>query len=157
MPMTFERSKDTEAVVTILHGVNDEISYSSLARQADLSVKRVKAVLASARRILLSGNVMFGVLRGQGLRRLDALGKKACAPARKKKLARGAARALKESYSITPVEFETLANIMQLEVTTDRLIFNIIRSQAMTKTIVPKEPFAPPVVPDIASIVRMKA
>src|SRR5262245_28711617 len=111
MPMMLERSPDTEAVITVLAGVNDEISYGELARRAKLSVKRTKEVLASARRHLWKRHVLFGVIRGVGLKRLDAKGTLRDSDDTKKKLYRGSRRGIRKMdtanerlHELTPSE-----------------------------------------------------
>src|SRR4051812_43492873 len=100
MPLTFERNIDTDAVVIALRGVNDEISYRSLASQTGLSVSRAKQVLASARRALRSEGVLFGVVRGEGLRRLTDSDIVKKPEAFKKRVFRGAGRELKDQSLI---------------------------------------------------------
>ncbi len=132
MPMIFERSPDTDAVIKSLRGCNNEISYRDLARQAGLSLQRAKAVLPSARRALRSDSgVLFGVVRGEGLRRLTDEEKVKKPEAFKKRIFRGAGRELRDLGTIA--DFGRLSKNDQHKVTTNRTILSIIRQQANVK------------------------
>jgi hypothetical protein len=131
MAMIFERSPDTDAMIKVLRGCNDQISYQDMARQAGLSLHRAKSVLPSARRALRSdGGVLFGVIRGEGLKRLTDLEKVKKPEAFKKKVFRGAGREIKD---LSTINFECLSKTDQHSVTTNRTVLNVLRQQAKVK------------------------
>lgn len=142
MPMTFERSADTDAVIIALRGCNNEISYTDLARQAGLTVARTKAVLPSVRRALFSeSGVLFGVIWGIGLRRLTDADKVKKPEAFKRRVVRGAGREIKHLGSI---DYPNLQKSDQHSVTTNRTVLNVLRAQAKVKPELPKpSPIAP--------------
>lgn len=150
--MTFERSADTESVVTTLRGVNLEISYRQLAQQADLSPKRTMSVLASARRILENEGILFGVNRGVGLRRLSDTDKVKQPEDFKKRVFRGAGRALKRLGTIS--SFENLSQPDRHSVVTNKTILNVIRSQAQVKPEISKIKIAPQPVVNVAKLIK---
>lgn len=129
--LTFERSIDTQTVIDTLRGVNDEISYGHLAQRCKLSTARVKQVLASARRSLRRENILFGVIFGQGLRRLGDLDKARKTENIKRKISRAAKREIKDLATIE--HFEALPNIEQTMVSTNRVVLHVIAQQAMVK------------------------
>ena len=132
MALTFERSPDTEAVIVALRGCNNEISYRDLARQAALSLARTKQVLNSARRALRSeGGILFGVIRGEGLRRLTDSDKVKKPEAFKKRVFRGAGRELKDLGTIA--NFGALEKVEQHSCTINRTVLSVLRQQANVK------------------------
>jgi hypothetical protein len=134
MPMNFERSLLTETVVLILRGVNDEISYQQLAKLAGTSVDRVKTAVPSAKRILANEKIEFGVIHGQGLKRMGEVDKAHKTEANKKRIGRAAGRAEKHAARI---KLDALPPAEQLMVTTNRTVFGFMRRQARVK---PEEP-----------------
>lgn len=71
-PLNLERSPDTEAVIRVLYGVNDEISDADLANQARLHIKRVREVDQSARRYLEKNhNIWFARVTRWGFKRVE--------------------------------------------------------------------------------------
>lgn len=134
MPMIFERSPDTNTIISLLRGCNDEISYYELARQSGLPIQRVKSVLPSARRALrIESGVLFGVVRGEGLRRLTDADKVRKPEYFMKKVFRGAGRELKDLSTIS--DFCRLSKNDQQSVTTHRTVLNVMRQQASMKTV----------------------
>jgi hypothetical protein len=154
MPLTFERSPDTDAVIVALRGCNDEISYADLARQAGLTLSRAKSVLPSARRaIRAETGVLFGVVRGEGLRRLTDADKVKKPEAFKKRVVRGAGRELKD---LGTINVAGLQKSEQHSVTINRTVLNAMRQQAMVKPEPPKEKTAPQPMANIARLVASK-
>jgi hypothetical protein len=144
MDANFERSPDTDRIVKVLRGVNQEISYSDIAKQAQLSVLRTKQVLGSARRILRnSEKLMFGTVIGWGIKRLSDDDKVRKSGDNRKRLARTAGRALKELDTIQA--FDRLPATDQLVVTTNRTIFTLSRQQLLGAS-----PIARPATPNAA-------
>jgi hypothetical protein len=143
--MTFERSADTDAVIVALRGCNNEISYKDMAKHAGLTLLRAKQVLPSARRALRAENgVLFGVIRGEGLRRLTDADKVKKPEAFKKRVFRGAGREIKDLGTIS---YDNLSKSDQHSVTTNRTVLNVIRQQATVKpepprTIIAAQPMA---------------
>lgn len=135
MEMNFERSPQTDAIVSILRQVNDDISYVDLALRSNLPVSRTKELLGSARRILRRQKIMFGTILGEGLKRLGDTDKVRKSEDNKKRMARAAGRAIRELDTIEA--FERLSNSDQLIVTTNRTILNLTRGQLMTKPTMP--------------------
>jgi hypothetical protein len=134
MPMNFQRSLLTETVISVLRGVNDEISYEAGAARAQTAVHLFKSVLPSARRILAAEKIEFGVVIGQGLKRLAEVDKAHKTEANKKKIARSAGRAEKHAARI---DLDKLPLAEQRMVTTNRTIFRMTRRNALAK---PDEP-----------------
>lgn len=131
MALTFERSPDTDAVISVLRGINSEISYADAAKRAGLGVPRLKSVLPSARRALASEGILFGTITGEGLRRLSDQDKVKKPEAFKKRVMRGAGRELKHLGTIS--DFAALGKTEQHSVTTNRLLLNTIRQSAAVK------------------------
>lgn len=155
MPLTFERSVDTDALVTVLRGVNDEISYRDLARQAGLSLPRTKQVLRSARRALRAeSGILFGCIVGQGLKRLTDSDIVKKPETFKKRVFRGAGRELKDQSLIA--NFGGLQKAEQHASTTNRTILNVIRQQANVKIEPPKEKLAPQPMADVSKLIPKK-
>lgn len=155
MPLTFERSADTDAVIIALRGCNNEISYVDLARQAGLTVDRTKRVLSSARRAIRSeSGVLFGTIVGEGLRRLTDADKVKKPEAFKKRVLRGAGRELKDLATIS--DFGNLAKSDQHSVTTNRTVLNVLRQQAMVKPEPPKMSTAPQPMANVAQLIQSK-
>ena len=157
MPLSFERSADTDAVIVALRGCNNEISYMDLARQAGLTLMRTKSVLRSARRALRSeSGVLFGTIIGEGLRRLTVADKVKKPEAFKKRVFRGAGRELKDLASISDPEYNNLEKASQHSVTTNRTVLNILRQQALVKPEPPKEKMAPQPMANVAQLIQTK-
>lgn len=154
MPMTFERSPDTDAVILALRGCNNEISYRDLARQAGLSVGRAKQVLASARRALRADKILFGTIRGEGIRRLTDSDKVKKPEAFKRRVSRGAGRELKDLGTIA--NFGALEKVEQHSCTINRTVLNVLRQQARVKPDLQKPDFAPQPMADVSRLVAMK-
>lgn len=152
MPMTWERSVDTESVVVALRGVNDEISWRSVASQTGLTLARVKAVMPSARRALRSEGVLFGVVRGEGLRRLTDSDIVKKPEAFKKKVFRGAGRELKDQSLIS--NFGALPKVEQHTSTINRTVLNVLRQQAGVKVQPPAEKMTPVPLPNVTQLVK---
>lgn len=131
MAINFERSPDTDAVISVLRGCNSEISYSDLARRAGLAVARMKAVLRTARNALRTDGIIFGTVIGEGLRRLTDIDKVKKPEAFKKRVMRGAGRELKDLTTIS--DFGGLSKTDQHSVTTNRFILSTIRQSAAVK------------------------
>lgn len=153
MSLTFERSEHTEAVVKILRKVNGEASYMTLASQSKLPVARLKSVLSSARRILKRDKILFGVVIGQGLKRLSDQDKVVKSESTKKRMARTADRGIKDLETIE--QFERLSQTDQLKVTTNRTILNLTRQQLRVKAVPPPEPMATPEIPNVTTLARL--
>jgi len=155
MPLTFERSADTDAVIVALRGCNKEISYADLARQAGLALDRTKQVLASARRALRSeSGILFGVIRGEGLRRLTDADKVKKPEAFKKRVFRGAGREIKDLATIS--DFGKLEKSDQHSVTTNRTILNVLRQQALVKPEPQKMNMTPQPMANVAKLIPAK-
>jgi hypothetical protein len=152
--MSFERSADTDSVIIALRGCNNEVSYRDLANQAGLTLQRTKQVLASARRVLRADNgVLFGVIRGVGLRRLTDVDKVKKPEAFKKRVFRGAGREIKDLGTIS--DFGGLSKADQHSVSTNRTVLNVLRHQSNVKPEPPKATTAKQPMPDIAKLISM--
>ena len=155
MPLTFERSADTDAVIIALRGCNNEISYKDLARQAGLTLPRTKSVLRSARRALRSENgVLFGTIIGEGLRRLTDADLVKKPEAFKKRVFRGAGREIKDLATIS--DFANLSKSDQHSVTTNRTVLNVLRQQALVKPEPPSAGLTPQPMANVAQLVQQK-
>lgn len=151
-----ERSADTDRLVVALRGVNGEISYSNLAKQADLAIPRAKALLTSARRIVLRDDgLTFGAIRGFGVKRLNLEEKINDADHDLKKMHRASGRAIKKHDTI---DYGLLKKDQQHRVTTQRTVFNIIRMNSAVKSKKPetKEATSSAPLPNTALLARMK-
>ena len=155
MALTFERSPDTEAVIVALRGCNNEISYRDLARQSGLSLGRAKQVLASARRVIRSEGVLFGVIRGEGLRRPTDSDKVKKPEAFKKRVYRGAGRELKDLSTIA--NFGALEKVEQHSCTINRTVLNVLRQQANVKPEPKKTVMTPQPMANITALIGAKA
>lgn len=131
MAFIFERSPDTDAVINVLRGCNDEISYVDAARRAGLGTDRLKAVLRSARNVLRSEGILFGTVVGEGLKRLTDADKVKKPEAFKKRVMRGAGRELKDLATIA--DFTSLSKTDQHSVTLNRTVLNAMRQSASVK------------------------
>jgi len=120
----FKRSQLTESVIDLLKGVNDDVSYSELAKRAKVTVPDLKKVLPSARRILLDENILFEPITGYGLQRLTDEGKVGKSEKNKRRLRSGSKRSLKELSTIT--EYDKLSPADQIKTTINRTLFEII-------------------------------
>jgi hypothetical protein len=152
--MIFERSPDTDAVISVLRGCNNEIDYRDIARQSGLAVGRAKQVLASARRALRSERILFGSIRGVGLRRLtdgDIVKKP---EAFKKRTFRAAGREIKDQGLIA--NFGALLKSQQHISTTNLTLLNVIRQQANVKVEAPKEKTAPAPAANVAQLINSR-
>lgn len=155
MPITFERSADTDAVIVALRGCNGEIGYNELAKQAGLSVQRMKQVLSSARRALRSeSGKLFGTIKGEGLRILTDADKVKKPEAFKKKVFRGAGREIKDLATIS--DFGNLSKTDQHNVTTNRTVLNVLRQQALVKPEPKKQETAPQPMADSSKLIQMR-
>lgn len=112
----FVMSKETQAIVEVLRGVNQEISYPHLSAAVGIAVTGNTPALASARRHLESAEgIVFDVVRGQGLVRLDDVGKVASTARHARSISRAARRGKKRIGSIE--NFAALPNDAQLQAT----------------------------------------
>lgn len=140
--INFTRTPETDAVVKVLHGVNGEISYQTLAMSAGLTIPRLKTLLGSARRILLKEKIAFGTIQSFGLRRLGDSDKVAKSEDDKKKMGRVAKRGIKNLASLEA--FDRLEPREQLTVTTNRTIFSLTIDHSVTKPKPQEQPTAAP-------------
>lgn len=155
MQMIHERSPDTDAVVNALRGINDEVSYRDLAHRANLSLGRTKEVLASARRILVNENgILFGCMRGIGLKRMSDTDKVKKPASFRKRVFRGAGREIKHLATIA--DYENLTKSDQNIVSIERISLNAIRQQASVKPQEKKVATAPSPLPNIQNLVDLK-
>jgi hypothetical protein len=152
--MIIERSPDTDAVASVLRDANGEISYETIARKTKLPIDRVKAVNQSAQRILLKEGITFSAIRGFGLKRLTDQDKVIEPESRKKRMRRAATLGLKRLETIS--DFGRLTQAEQHSVTINRTIFNVIRSQAMTKTRTDPPKIAPQPMPNVSKLIPRK-
>lgn len=151
MTPSFERSADTAAVINVLRACNDEITYEHLSARSNLALSRMRQVLASARRVIRrEDGILFGSVKGKGLKRLDDQAKVKKPEAFKKRVARGARREVEDLGTIS--NFGALSKTDQHSVTTNRTVLNVIRQQAMVR---PEEPSRSKVAPPIADITRL--
>lgn len=142
MPYTFERSPDTDAVINILQGCNQEISYGELASRAGLSPERVKSILPTARTVLRKTGVLFGCIRGYGLNRLTDADKVKKPEAFKRRVVRGAGREIKDLTTISA--FDKLSKVT---------ILGAIRQSAAVKPTREAPPMASAPLPNAASLI----
>jgi hypothetical protein len=153
MPMSLDRSPDTNVVIEVLRGCNNEISYYELARQSGLSLGRTKAVLFSARRVLRAENgMLFGCIYGQGLKLLSDADKVRKPEAFKRRVMRGAGREIRDLETIA--HYDRLSKEEQQSVTINKTVLSVIRAQARVRPEPPKREMAPPPVPVIGNIIR---
>lgn len=130
MKAMFERSPDTARVIEALRGVNDEISYRELAKRSELSERRLKECLASARRyILREDRATFGIIRGYGIRRLSNAEKVDDGEHDLKKIYRQSGRMNKK---LLTTEYGTLNKEQQHRLTTLRTCNSIISMNSRT-------------------------
>lgn len=126
MSLSFERSAATDAVIRVLRAVNGDITYADIATRAKLPLTVTKTALHSARRILRREKILFGTEIGIGLKRLGDTEKVQLSQTHRHRLGKASGRALKD---LTTIEnFEALSNVDQLQVTTNRTIFELIRT-----------------------------
>jgi hypothetical protein len=130
MPLTFERSPDTDAVINVLRGVNAEISYQEIAKRSGLGLPRMKSVLTSARRTLRSEGILFGTIIGEGVKRLTDQDLVRKPEAFKKRVMRGAGRELKD---LGIINYDALSKLDQHSTTINRTILSAIRQSAAVK------------------------
>ena len=151
MALAFERSPDTDATIDVLRACNDEIGYRDLAKRAGLSLPRMKSVLASARRVLAKDGILFGAIRGEGLKRLTDHDKVRKPEQFKKRVFKGAGRELKHLATIS--DFGALQKTEQHSVTLNRTILGAIRQSASVKPdkVVEKTVSAP--LPDVTKLI----
>lgn len=154
MALTFERSPDTDAVINVLRGINDEISYGDMARRAGLGTDRAKAVLRSARQALRADGILFGTIIGEGLRRLSDLDKVKKPEAFKKRVMRGAGRELKDLSTIA--DFPALSKTDQHSVTLNRTILGALRQSAAVKPEKITPSASPQPMPNVSVLAQMK-
>jgi hypothetical protein len=128
MPFTFERSPDTDAVIDVLRGCNDQIAYPDIATRAGLTLERAKGVLASARRVLRKDGILFGTIMGHGVHRLTDLDKVKKPETFKRRVARGAGREIKDLSTIA--DFGKLSKTDQHCVTLNRTLLHAIKQSA---------------------------
>ena len=152
-PATFERSPDTDAVVIALRGANLEISYKSIAQQTGLAIRRVMGILGSARRILEKEKILFGTIRGEGLRRLTDRDLPKLPARHLKRTARSTKRELKRQDCYT--NFEALPQTERHTATIGMIALNAILGMATTKTDAPKPKAAPQPMANVADITRL--
>lgn len=151
MPMNFERSLITEALVSILRGVNDEISYEAMAKRAHTTIEEVRSVSQRARRILLNEKIEFAPIHGKGLKRMNEGAKAYKTEANKKKLGRAANRAEKHAARI---DLSQLPPAEQLMVTSNRTVFGLMKRQSRLKPDA-KQPTSPPPSTDTTNLVNL--
>ena len=155
MVMSFERSPDTGAVMTVLTGVNDEITYQDLARRSGLGLRRVKEVLASARRGLLSKDILFGTIRRVGLKRMAPTDTVKASEAGKKKAGRLFKREIRKLDTVK--DTQGLSNVEQIQLSTNRTAFHYAQQAMLAKPPAPPRPTVnAPEMPQAANLVRLK-
>ena len=152
-PATFERSPDTDAVVVALRGANREISYKSIAQQTGMAMRRVMGILGSARRILEKEGILFGTIRGEGLRRLTDSDIVKLPASFHKRTARGAKRELKRQDCYT--NFEDLPQTERHTATLARITLNAVLATVTTKPEASKPKAAPQPMANVADITRL--
>lgn len=154
MHATFERSPDTQAVIMVLRGVNQEISYANLSSAANMSLDRTKSVLPSARRILRNeSKILFGTVTGWGLKRLSDFDKVRKSESNKKRVRNAAGRALKELETLE--KFELMPPSDQVTVTTNRTIFAMIRQHTGATPKPATDARKPPEAPHVDNLVQI--
>lgn len=128
----FQLSERTEAIVKVLRGVNQDISYGAIASAVGFPVTGATAALSSARRILESReNIVFETVRGQGLIRLNDSGKVASTERHARTIGRTAKRGSKR---LTTVEnFAALKPNEQLAATLRATQFEFTQQAVSTK------------------------
>lgn len=123
MAPIFERSKETDLLVTALRGVNRSVSYEALCQQTGLTLGQMKKVLSSARVILKGENILFDTEWGVGLVRLTDAEKVQQSGKRKRRIYNQAKYGTQDLNTIE--NFGALSNSDQLTATTDRTIFRL--------------------------------
>lgn len=122
--MMFKRSQLTDQVIDLLRGVNEEISYSELAKRLKVPVPDAKKVLPTARKVLMNEQIMFEAIVGYGLQRLDDSGKVIKSEKNKKRLRSTSKRSLKELETIH--DYNKLTHDEQIKATINRTLFEVI-------------------------------
>jgi len=151
MNPTFKRSADTDALMLALAGINNDVSYKLLAQQADLPVSRTKQLLPSARRALLrERKIVFGVLRGYGLKRLDESEKIDASDDVKKRIRRAAGRGLRVLGAFNFAE--ATSNRDRVRHSTNTTIMTLIRSQTTALKEQQPEPKPQATAPDTSKL-----
>lgn len=150
--MRFKRSQLTDAVIVILRGVNDDISYSELAKRTKTTVPDVKRVLTSARRVLLNDKILFEPIIGFGLQRLTDSGKVLRSEKNKRRLKSGSRRSLKELETI--FDYNQLTHDEQITVTLNRTLFELVQKEPEVEQ--PRKEISRPEPTNIVNIPRIK-
>lgn len=119
--LNFTRHPETDALAAVLRSVNGEISYIDASKRVGVSVRRVKQLLGSARRILVKEKIIFGTISNYGLRRLGDGEKVVKSENDKKKIGRASVRALRSLETIQ--EPEKLSLAQQSAASINRTIF----------------------------------
>ena len=110
-------------------------------------------ILGSARRILEKEGILFGTIRGEGLRRLTDSDIVKLPTSFHKRTARGAKRELKRQDCYT--NFEELPQTERHTATLARITLNAVLASATTKTEAPKPKAAPQPMASVADITRL--
>lgn len=153
MRANFERSALTETIVSILRGVNSEISYQTLANGTRVSIEQIKKSLPSAQRILAGEGILFGRVTGFGLRRLTDQDTARKSEQRKRRMFNQGKYGLKELGTIK--EFERLSSADQLLVTTNRTVFSLTLKELSRPMQAPPEPKADPPLPSAENLINL--
>lgn len=131
MAFRFERSPDTDTIIDILRGCNDQIEYVVLAHRANLPLERTKSLLPTARRALRKEGILFGTITGHGIHRLTDADKVKKPEAFKRRVFRGAGREIKDLTTIS--DFGKLSKTDQHAVTLNRTILTAMKQSAGVK------------------------
>lgn len=113
----FIMSEQTAALVKVLRGVNKDISYATLSRAVGFNITGGTPWLTSARRNLENTEgIVFAVIRGEGLRRLDDSGKVASTTKHARTIGRTARRGKKrlgtvENFTALPMKDQLAATL----------------------------------------------
>lgn len=135
----FVMSENTRAMVKALRSINRDVSYETLSKVVGFPVTGATPSLTSARRHLHSAeNILFDVVRGQGLRRLDDGEKVSFMAKPAKQIHRASKRGTKVYKSID--NFAALSLPLQLEATLRATQFEFAAMAVSTKKLPGVEP-----------------
>ncbi len=148
----FERTATTLACVSLLRGVNGEITYTTICGQLKLPLETIRGSLSSARRALEKEHIAFGVIRGVGLYRLNDSETARSSSKFVRQINRTAGRGKRRLGAIA--DFDKLSNADQLEATLNRTLFETVRKHTRMGATAPKA--EPAAVPNLIAIVNRK-
>lgn len=148
----FEKSRMTKLLCDHLRIVNEHISYDRIAAITGRPVGDIRAAIASARRILERDKIVFAVVRGVGLRRINDNEIVQSTEQMKGTIRRASRRGLKRLEAISNVA--ALPPAEQMTAMLNRTIFEAVHQHAISPTTKSATaPAATPPVPDVKNLI----